>query len=285
MKMDKVQYLLDGLSMRKGCPRECPACHSRLSHKLDQKWSYELLSCDDCALLYRYPYESSAHMKAFYQKGYKQSGLTTDLPSSSELQELVRTNFANTEKDLTTTIHLLRALGVQQGARVLDYGANWGYGVFQFEKAGFASVGYEISEPRANYASNLGVVVHAQEDAVVGPFDVVHSKHVLEHVPDPRASLQVQWDWVKPGGYLIAETPNGSLDRRQVDFAGFHKHWGQVHPFLLTDDFVHKMFPTEAIYLASEADSEDVSRWDQLLTTIVPPNRSNLQFIVKKAMV
>jgi 2-polyprenyl-3-methyl-5-hydroxy-6-metoxy-1,4-benzoquinol methylase len=282
LQLDKVHYLLAGFLMRKDCPKECPACHGSISHKIDQKWSYQLLSCDNCALLYRFPYESSSRMREFYQKDYKQSGLTTDLPSSIELQGLISTKFANTEKDYMSMIRLLRALGLKQGARVLDYGANWGYGIFQFNQAGFESIGYEISKPRADYAANLGVVVHTQQDEIIGPFDVVHSRHVLEHVPDPRASLKTQWGWVKPGGYLIAETPNGSVERREADSGGFHKQWGQVHPVLLTDEFVQRMFPNDAYYLASEANDEDVSRWDQRQTIIVSHNKGNFQFIIKK---
>ena len=282
MRLDKVPYLVDGFLMRKGCSRECPACHSSLSRRIDQKWSYELLSCNDCALLYRYPYESASQMKKFYQKDYKQEGLTTDLPSPTELQKLIHMNFANTEKDYSPVIQVLHALGLNKGARVLDYGANWGYGVFQFEKDGFESIGYEISKPRAEYAANLGVVVHMQHDAIVGSFDAVYSKHVLEHVPNPHATLEAQWGWVKPGGYLIGETPNGSSDRRKAEPEDFHKNWGQVHPVLLTDDFVQRMFPNEAYYLASEVNAEDISRWDQKQVTVASHDRCNLQFIIKK---
>lgn len=282
MVTEKIHYLLDGFLMRRRCLKECPACHSSTSHTADRKWSYELLRCDECALLYRYPRESSSRMKEFYQKDYKQSGLTTDLPTAPQLSDLMSTNFAGSEKDYTPIIQIMRALGVQQGARVLDYGANWGYGVSQFNKAGFEGVGYEISEPRADYAAQLGVLVHSQQDQVSGPFDVVHSKHVLEHVPDPRASLEAQWGWVKPGGYLIAETPNGGVERQRADAGGFHKHWGQVHPVLLTAEFVQRMFPNEACYIASEMNAGDVSRWDQRQTAGVTPDGNNLQFVVKK---
>lgn len=282
MRLDKVPYLIGGFLMRKGCPRNCPACHNSLSRKVDRKWSYELLSCNRCALLYRYPYESSSHMKKFYQKDYEQSGLTTDLPVSSELQRLISVNFADTEKDYTPAIRVLQALGVRSGGRILDYGANWGYGVFQFGKAGFDSIGFEVSEPRAQYAANLGVVVHTHQEEIIGPFDVVYSKHVLEHVPDPRASLEEQWGLVRPGGCLIAETPNGSAGRQKADPKGFHTNWGQVHPVLLTNEFVQRMFKDEAYYISSEVNIEEVSRWDQRQAILDAHDKHNLQFIIKK---
>ena len=45
--------------------------------------------------------------------------------------------------------------------------------------------------------------------ATASSFDVVYSSHVLEHLPNPLASLQEQLRQTKEGGFVIAHTPSG----------------------------------------------------------------------------
>jgi hypothetical protein len=48
------------------------------------------------------------------------------------------------------------------------------------------------------------------EDATVDPgsVDAVTLWHVLEHVPDPRATLATLRDWTRPGGLVLIGVPN-----------------------------------------------------------------------------
>lgn len=85
--------------------------------------------------------------------------------------------------------------GMPADSRVLDFGANWGYGVWQLRQAGFSAIGYELSEPRAAYSTRLGVEIFTDWSEIQGraPFDVVFSSHVLEHTPDPARALADNW--------------------------------------------------------------------------------------------
>ena len=42
-------------------------------------------------------------------------------------------------------------------------------------------------------------------------FDCVHSSHCLEHMYDPKQSLEDWWKLVKPGGYLVTVVPDEEL--------------------------------------------------------------------------
>lgn len=203
-------------------------------------------------------------MKSFYRKAYSQPGLTTELPDDESLGELLRSGFRGSGKDFTDLIGILDHLHLRHGSRLLDFGANWGYGVWQFRKAGYNAEGYEPAGTRAGFGVKLGVNI-ATEWAQIqkrAPFDVVFSSHVLEHVPDPAASLRQMVDVLVPGGILVALTPNGSSPFRDTDFAAFHRLWGQVHPVILSDQFVTKVLDGP-IFLGSKraTDLKLLSNW------------------------
>jgi 2-polyprenyl-3-methyl-5-hydroxy-6-metoxy-1,4-benzoquinol methylase len=199
-------------------------------------------------------------MACFYQKAYKQSGLTTDLPTDEELARMCQTLFRGTEKDFSFLIRVLEELGVRPGARILDFGANWGYTSYQLRQAGYDPFAYEISTPRAVFGKKLGISIATELTEQDRGFDAVFSSHVLEHVPNPLASLKDQLDRVKPGGYVIGLTPNGSRARRENDPQGFHTAWGRVHPVLLSDAFLDRSFDRYPAFISGRRPQPDELR-------------------------
>lgn len=206
-------------------------------------------------------------MQTFYQQDYKQAGLTTDLPDARALKHLLATGFKDSKKDFSRVLALFNAIGISQGARVLDFGANWGYGVWQFRQAGYEAMGYELSKPRADFARELDVTVLTDWREVVdsGLFDVAFSSHVLEHTPDPAQAIQDQYAILKPDGYLIALFPNGSEAFRAAQPDVFHRLWGRVHPVMLNDGFISAAIESHSVFQGSlcDEDLDKLSRWDQ----------------------
>jgi 2-polyprenyl-3-methyl-5-hydroxy-6-metoxy-1,4-benzoquinol methylase len=200
----------------------------------------------------------------FYQDTYS-DGITTECPDIETLSAMKRSHFKGTEKDFTKWIELLTLLGVTPGQRVLDFGASWGYGTWQLSEAGFQVTGFEVSERRARYAREIvGLdVVDAPED-VRGLFDIVFACHVLEHVPRPSEVVQWLSKFLKPGGLLIAITPNGSGEYLQMDPLGYHRRWGLVHPYYLDAEFYSRAFQGRPTLLAScPYDLTSLPWWDR----------------------
>ena len=63
------------------------------------------------------------------------------------------------------------------------------------------------------YAANI---FHWEEAVQLGKFDIVVSQEVIEHVADQMAYLQMAFNFLRDGGYLMLTTPNArTLDAMQ----------------------------------------------------------------------
>lgn len=241
----------------------CPSCGNPEAQPTDSKFMVtRLVRCRACHLLYRSPTTSEEEFRKYYQAEYRQ-GFTTELPDEGSLESMKRNRFVGTEKDYTGSIEILRALGCKEGDSLLDYGCSWGYGSWQFAEAGFSVTAYEVSERRRDFAeASLGVRVLRQESQIAGPYDIFFASHVLEHVPAVRKVISLARRVVRPGGWLVALTPNGSLAHRERDPGGWHKSWGFLHPLLLDDVYYRAQFGAESFLLASPPYSiSDIGSW------------------------
>jgi len=249
----KIAYLLKAVLLQiLGRNLDCPNCGQRSHEVVDRKYLCTTLRrCPTCRLLHRIPRDSAGQGKIFYQAAYRQ-GFTTDMPDRETLERLIQEKFQGGPRDYQPYLHLLQALGVKKGDTLVEYGCSWGYGAWQLQDAGFQVQAFEISKPRCQYArENLGISAIEDPEAVKGPFDVVFSAHVLEHVDQLETALHRQWAWLKPSGLLVGVTPNGSAAFRQAYPRNFHRLWGLVHPQLLDDEFLSHRFSGLEMSLAS----------------------------------
>jgi SAM-dependent methyltransferase/ribosomal protein S27AE len=242
--MRSVAYL--AVSARKVLQRQgtaCPSCgQNAAAEVVDRKWVVTTLRrCPRCSLLFRTPTTTADENARIYQRQYRQ-GSTTDLPDEAELQRLLATRFRSSPHDFSDYLAVLSAAGVPADARVLDFGCSWGYGAVQLQAAGYDVCGYEISVPRARFAADrLGVRMGEPATMPDRSFDVFFSAHVLEHVPSVNAVLALAERLLRPGGWFVAFTPNGSLERRALDPGGWHQQWGFVHPQLLDRGWLERV--------------------------------------------
>lgn len=193
-------YFVQGALWRLSQSKRCPCCGEVETSAIDRKLFHALEECHRCRILFRFPNDTITELTQFYEQEYSEPGITTELPSPSELKALIESKFKRSQKDFSDIIAVLCAIGLKQGDAVLDYGASWGYGTWQFAAAGFKAQGYEVSTTRAQFGANIGVNILTKKADIMGPFDGVYSGHVLEYVGDPLAALREQIEWTKPGG-------------------------------------------------------------------------------------
>lgn len=244
MHRTDISYFLGAAGkLAKGSGRSCPNCGSRDAETVDRKYLVTYLArCRSCKLQFRAPTTTDDEFHRYYQRKYTQ-GFTTELPSIDDLAELKSRQFKGTERDYSSYIAVLRALGFHTGDRLLDFGCSWGYGSWQFRQAGFDVKSLEVSQHRASFArEKLGLEVFGDWRSIRGTFDVFFSAHVLEHIPKFSEVLALARRVVRRGGLFVAATPNGSTAYRETDPEGWHRSWGFVHPLLLDEEFYKATF-------------------------------------------
>jgi SAM-dependent methyltransferase len=99
------------------------------------------------------------------------------------------------------------------GTRLFDLGAGYGDFLHVAARAGWVTTGLEFSPAVARVAQEqYGIALHvgALETVDLAPdsLDVVSLWHVLEHMPDPRATLARLRQLLQPEGILVIEVPN-----------------------------------------------------------------------------
>lgn len=120
--------------------------------------------------------------------------------------------------------------------RFLDVGAGLGFHVRAADNRGWGAQGVEVSPWAVSYARQvLGLPVSPMTPSAIprppASADVVLLNHVLEHVPDPSATLRQVHSILAPGGTCIVAVPNWNgilrrlTGRRWAALAPEHHLW------------------------------------------------------------
>lgn len=109
-------------------------------------------------------------------------------------------------------LEMVRSFVELEGARVLDVGCGIGTFVRRFRRYSDDVHGVEVDEERVAEASaELPNIVHAFGEDLPYPddhFDLVFSNEVMEHVADDRRTAIEMVRVTRPGGLIVAFTPN-----------------------------------------------------------------------------
>lgn len=184
----------------------CNLCRSHETKHLFSIRSFNVVRCLDCGLAYLNPMPHPDDAAGLYTVDYyrsKDAEEDTPLgyPDYLELQE--HHTFVADE--------LLRPLRDMRPGTVLDVGCGMGTMLKRFRELGWDAYGVDVSAYATDYARNeldLKVFTGAVEESGLPEnfFDLVSLVHVIEHLPDPRKTLETLHKLLKPGGVIIVAT-------------------------------------------------------------------------------
>lgn len=139
---------------------------------------------------------------------------------------------------------VLSRLGVGPGWRCAEVGAGGGsLARWLADRVGdtgqVVATDLDLGYLKAAEAPNLQVLRHdlTVEDRPGEPFDLVHTRLVIEHLPDPVGAVQRLAGWVRPGGWLVVEAGDWSTRYEITSSAVFEAVLVAVQKFLTAAGF------------------------------------------------
>jgi 2-polyprenyl-3-methyl-5-hydroxy-6-metoxy-1,4-benzoquinol methylase len=245
---------------------ECPACGAagtNLYRNLSDlvfgaagKWSLARCTCEKCRLIWLDPRPTREDMPLAYQAYYTHTG--TDGNEATYSQSWLRRLYRNSrERYIRQRFRypgsraglVARFLGFLQpagpdafavegmflpargkGARLLEIGCGDGRTLEQMRNRGWAVEGVEFDPECVRQVQARGMVCHNGDvrDLALpdNSYDAIFMGNVIEHVYEPGAFLRECLRILKPGGRIVALTPNAeSWGHRH-----FKRDWRGLEP-------------------------------------------------------
>jgi 2-polyprenyl-3-methyl-5-hydroxy-6-metoxy-1,4-benzoquinol methylase len=187
----------------------CPLCEQRdycvVAQRDRSGRPLRTVMCQACGLVWTNPRPAVEEVNRYYATEYRLDYSSSRTPSR---RKLLRGLLGAAER-----FTLYRAL-MPAGGRVLDIGCGAGEFVYLLRRAGFDASGIEPGEEYAAFCRDvlrIPVQTTTVEDADVPARScaLITMFHMLEHVADPRGTLEAIRGWLNPqAGRLVVEVPN-----------------------------------------------------------------------------
>ena len=190
----------------------CPGCGDGSNRTLFDAADFDtgtqrfsLLRCERCGLVRTAPSLTPAELERYYSGAYYGTAERKFLSLAEKCMEYATRLRAS---------RLARCLPAHDptATRVLDIGCGRGLLLKCFAGSGYRCFGTEIGAFESTRHPGIHVWIGGVEALNVqnSAFDLVSICHVLEHMENPRAVLEVCRRILKPGGVLAVDVPNFS---------------------------------------------------------------------------
>jgi SAM-dependent methyltransferase len=181
----------------------CPVCGDVRRHAVVTQNGLRVARCLNCGQRYVWPVPSESALTAIYDRNYYRGGHgSVGFSDYAALTPARRRMFSR---------HLDRIDRLGRPGRVLDVGCATGDFLLLARQRGWDALGVDPSAAREQaLAAGVRLVGRTIDDADVAPhsIDLITFWDVLEHLPDPVASLRRAGELLAPGGLVAATVPN-----------------------------------------------------------------------------
>jgi SAM-dependent methyltransferase len=182
--------------------RACDLCGSTDRALLYEVNGYPIVRCESCGLVFVGRAQTADELRAFYDASYWEDAEGEGYHCYAAAEERKRHHFSGLLGDLEA---------LTPGRDLIEVGSAYGYFLDEARRRGWRVRGIEPSRHAADHArEELGLEI-GSEPLVALPLerdsvDCVAMWDVIEHLPDPRATLEAAFAWLRPGGVLGLST-------------------------------------------------------------------------------
>ncbi|HYP08206.1 MAG TPA: methyltransferase domain-containing protein [Bryobacteraceae bacterium] len=204
----------------------CPACGSRQMRALfrgsDRLYrttdkEFSVVECSGCRLLRLHPWPSVSELSHYYPESYWFAP-----------QESTVSRWEENYRRIVLTDHVRFVAGAvaPNDGPVLDLGCGGALFGRLLAARGYKVFGLDYSQQAAQVGwRQNGVPVatglFTSAPFAAGTFGAITMFHVLEHLYDPGAYLEMAWHLLRPGGRLVVQVPNAASWQCLL----FGEHW------------------------------------------------------------
>ena len=182
----------------------CVLCGGRKGELfLSWKEGYELFSCPVCDAVSANVAADSRHVDDVYNNEIYYQKFKDEILKHYEYRK-------NTQGEERFKYVVSRLKLNPKKAKVLDVGCGAGYFVSVLKEKGVEAKGLEVNPAQVRYCKEQGLNVEGNDlsEEKDGFYDAITMFDVLEHLSDPVATFKTVMKKLKPGGFLVAYTPN-----------------------------------------------------------------------------
>ncbi len=226
----------------------CPACLNQLTTiaVLIGKGSHITIRvgvCSECGYMGYQDKPTLSWLKTFYSDHWDKDFMRTIAQMKSD----VNLQKGGVKGSRHCAFELHRKLQIDKNKPYFEIGSGYGQVMKNFEIAGFKKLyGIENSKHRAElvnkvfgfkiFHGDFGNPDMTKEIKKYGPYGLIFSHHVLEHVYDPEQVIQTMSEIQKDGDYAIFAIPDAYGEH--INYLSLY--WPHIHGF--TKESLEKLF-------------------------------------------
>jgi SAM-dependent methyltransferase len=191
--------------------RPCPLCGGRRFAPLWRLEGFAFVRCAGCGLIQQNPQPLVHAVLSRYGEAY----LEYEIAHEGEYRDLELLALKDLDFKKRTEALVARASKEGRKPAILDVGCATGALLAGFRDDGWSATGVEANAAEAEWGRKrhgLEILAGTLESAAFpeASFDVIHASHLIEHLNEPLAFLELARSLLRPGGVLVITTPNSS---------------------------------------------------------------------------
>lgn len=217
---------------------DCPVCKAKTSKLFGEKYGFKLVTCDGCGFVFINPRPTPAAMENYYANSKASAYFQTNIIGPTEVNRL--------RLIVTPRLNYINDKFPNKGSW-LDVGCSTATLISEAKKTGWKVTGLDFEKTAIAAAEAKGVPMLTKPIEILdiqNQFDLITLFEVLEHLSNPRETLEACFKANTIGGSIVITIPN---------IEGFEfETLGMVHSNICPPSHLNHFSPSTLPKLLSE---------------------------------